>query len=251
MSYVLLSYSALNFPIHTLRLLRSLSLWLFNSHCTISQLTNTPWASIPLSFLSPTTHVFCEGPWPGSRRPFLWNYSLEGLTTHWWTRRRLGSRDIVYGLTDILGFLSTILHSFSQQNVSPSGITCLTKHTSTTFSCTVTSDNLQSELLRIGNHRSYITSLTFVNEVSSSQIMLTTSKVNSIRRKRDKLFESTLKVLREGIDKYEQSNMQEIGYLKSYEAQLEDGWRRFQLFQNELYELDEDDIAQEPEAFKT
>ena len=72
LSYVLLSYSALNFPIHTLRLLHSHSpappltlsgfcthsLWLLNSHCTISQLTNTSRASIPLSFLSPTTHVF-------------------------------------------------------------------------------------------------------------------------------------------------------------------------------------------------
>ena len=81
--------------------------------------------------------------------------------------------------------------------------------------------------------------------------MLTTSKVNNIRRKHDKLFESTLKILRGGIDKYEHSNMQEIGYLKSYQAQLEDGWRPFLLFQNELYELDEDDIAQELEAFET
>ena len=39
--------------------------------------------------------------------------------------------------------------------------------------------------------------------------------------------------------------------MKSYQAQLEGGWRRFQLFQNELYTLDEDDIAQELEAFKT
>ena len=28
---------------------------------------------------------------------------LKGPTTHWWTRRRLGSRDIIYGSTDILG----------------------------------------------------------------------------------------------------------------------------------------------------
>ena len=27
----------------------------------------------------------------------------KGPTTHWWTQRRLGSRDIVYGSTDILG----------------------------------------------------------------------------------------------------------------------------------------------------
>ena len=80
---------------HTLQLLHSLSL---TSQLTLYDfLTNTPWASIPLSSLSPTTHVYREGPWPGSRRPFLQNYSLEGPTTHWWTRRRLGSCDIVYG----------------------------------------------------------------------------------------------------------------------------------------------------------
>ena len=28
---------------------------------------------------------------------------LKGPTTHWWIRRRLGSHDIVYGSTDILG----------------------------------------------------------------------------------------------------------------------------------------------------
>jgi hypothetical protein len=61
-----------------------------------------------------------------------------------------------------------------------------------------------------------------------------------MRRKRYKLFESTLKVIREGIDKYEQCNMQEIGYLKSYQAQLEDGWKRFQFVQGELDDLDEE-----------
>ena len=43
--------------------------------------------------------------------------------------------------------------------------------------------------------------------------MLTKSKVNSIRRKRDKLFECTLTIVRERIDRYEQSGMQEIAYL--------------------------------------
>ena len=52
------------------------SLWLFNSHC-VRLLTDNPWTSIPLSFLSTTTHVFREHPWPGLRRPFLRNYSLE------------------------------------------------------------------------------------------------------------------------------------------------------------------------------
>ena len=83
---------------------------LLNSHCTTSQLTHTSWASIPLSFLSSTTYVSRESPWPGSRRAFLRNYSLEGPTPHSWIRRRLSSRDIVYGSTDVLGLLSTILH---------------------------------------------------------------------------------------------------------------------------------------------
>ena len=80
--------------------------------------------------------------------------------------------------------------------------------------------------------------------------MLTTSKVNSIRRKRDKLFEGTLTTVREGIDRYEQSNMQEIAYLRSYQSILQDGWNRFQSLQNELYEPEEDDFAQQREAFK-
>ena len=50
--------------------------------------------------------MFSKHPWPGSHRSFLRNYSIEGPTTHWWTRRRLGSRDIVYGSTDILGLFA-------------------------------------------------------------------------------------------------------------------------------------------------
>ena len=63
--------------------------------------TDIDCSSIPLSFLRPTTHVFHNRSWPGSRKPFLRNYSIEGPTTHWWARRRLGSRDIVYSLLDI------------------------------------------------------------------------------------------------------------------------------------------------------
>ena len=73
--------------------------------------------------------------------------------------------------------------------------------------------------------------------------MPTPAKINSIRKKHDKLFEGTLRAIREGIDKYEQSNMQEIAYLQSHQALLEDGWKRFQSFLNELYELEECDIA--------
>ena len=109
-SYILLSCSALNFPIHTLRLLYSHSLRLLHSLsltsqlklCTTSQLTPYLFSHPFVFFSRPITHVFRKHPWPGSRRPFLRNYSIEGPTTHWWTRRRLGSRDIVYGSTDIL-----------------------------------------------------------------------------------------------------------------------------------------------------
>ncbi|XP_050581758.1 uncharacterized protein LOC126918160 [Bombus affinis] len=80
--------------------------------------------------------------------------------------------------------------------------------------------------------------------------MPTPAKIISIRRKRDKLFEGTLRTIREGIDKYEQCNMQEIAYLQSHRALLEDGWKRFQSFQNELDDIEEDDIAQEHEASK-
>ena len=78
--------------------------------------------------------------------------------------------------------------------------------------------------------------------------MLTTSKVNG--RKRDKLFECTLTTVRDAIDRYEQSNMQEIVYLRPYQSILQDGWNRFQSIQNELYELEEADFAQQLEALK-
>ena len=70
--------------------------------------------------------------------------------------------------------------------------------------------------------------------------MLTTSKVNS--RKRDKLFKCTLTTVRDAIDRYEQSNMQEIVYLRPYQSILQNGWNRFQSIQNELYELEEADF---------
>ena len=87
-SYVLLSYSALNFPIHTLRLLHSHSpasaltlsdfstntVRLLNSHCTTSQLTLS---LASLCLFRPITHVFRKHPWTGSRRLFLRNYSVE------------------------------------------------------------------------------------------------------------------------------------------------------------------------------
>ena len=100
------------------------------------------------------------------------------------------------------------------------------------------------------SRRNWVINFEKVANRSTSRIMLTTSKVNSIRRKRDKLFEGTLTTVREGIDRYEQSNMQEIAYLRSYQSILQDGWNRFQSLQNELYEPEEDDFAQQREAFK-
>jgi Arc/MetJ-type ribon-helix-helix transcriptional regulator len=76
------------------------------------------------------------------------------------------------------------------------------------------------------------------------------AKFNNIRKRRDKTFEATLEVIREGIDKYEQSNLQENGYLRSYQEQLKDGWDRFKLTQTELDEFNEDDIAQETQALR-
>ena len=84
LSYVLFSYAAFHFPIHTLRLYtRSLSL--LNSHSAhllhpsspASQLT-LPLASLCL-FPSFGTRV-PKRPWPGSRRPFPRNYPLKKKT---------------------------------------------------------------------------------------------------------------------------------------------------------------------------
>ena len=117
LSYVLFSYVAFDFPIHTLRLLHSLAL--------AFQLTlRTPFASvltgfstnsafnISLSFpaLSRTCPENARG--QGHAGPFHETIHLKGPTTHWCTRRCRGSRDIVYGSADILGLLSTILHTY-------------------------------------------------------------------------------------------------------------------------------------------
>ena len=84
LSYVLFSYAAFNFPIHTLRLLHSLALThsihtsrLLHSFSPLSQLTQLtlPLASLCL-FSSYRTRVPYR-PWPGSRRPFPRNYPLK------------------------------------------------------------------------------------------------------------------------------------------------------------------------------
>ena len=66
-SYVLLSYSALNFPIHTFRLLHShspasaLTLSDFSSNTPYDFPTNSV-SSTPLSFFRSTMHVFRKHP---------------------------------------------------------------------------------------------------------------------------------------------------------------------------------------------
>ena len=61
LSYVLFSYSAFDFPIHTL--------WLLHLLALASQLT--------LSLASLCRARVPKLPWPGSRRPFPRNYPLE------------------------------------------------------------------------------------------------------------------------------------------------------------------------------
>ena len=78
-SHVLLLYSALDFPIHTLRLLHSLTL---ASQLTLSGFSSNTVFSIPLSFptLSRTCPENARG--QGHARPFHETIRLKGPTTH-------------------------------------------------------------------------------------------------------------------------------------------------------------------------
>ena len=81
LSYVLFSYAAFDFPIHTLWLLHSFAL---ASQFTLYRLLHpfSPASQLTLSlaslclFPSYRTRV-PKRPWPGSRRPFPRNYPLE------------------------------------------------------------------------------------------------------------------------------------------------------------------------------
>ena len=77
--------------------------------------------SISLSFpaLSRTCPENARG--QGHAGLFHETIHLKGPTTHWCTRPCCGSRDIVYGSADILGLLSTILHTwcYSAININP------------------------------------------------------------------------------------------------------------------------------------
>ena len=85
LSYVLFSYAAFHFPIHTLRLLHPLTLASQLTLCTpfASVLSGISTNSLPLAslclFPSFETRV-PKRPWPGSRRPFPRNYPLKKKT---------------------------------------------------------------------------------------------------------------------------------------------------------------------------
>ena len=109
LSHVLLLYSALDFPIHTLRLLHSLAL---ASQLTLSRFSTNTAFSIPLSFPALSRTCSENARDQGHAGLFHETIHLKGPTTHWSTRRCRGSRDIVYGSADILGLLSAILHKY-------------------------------------------------------------------------------------------------------------------------------------------
>ncbi|XP_050581751.1 uncharacterized protein LOC126918152 [Bombus affinis] len=75
--------------------------------------------------------------------------------------------------------------------------------------------------------------------------MPTPAKINNLRKRRDKLFEGTLTTIRDRIDRYEQSGMQDLAYLRSSQALLQTGWKRFLSLQDELDDIEDEDIVQE------
>jgi hypothetical protein len=90
--------------------------------------------------------------------------------------------------------------------------------------------------------------MTYISTTALS--MPATSKSNLIRKKRDKIFETTLRFLRESIDEYEQSTEPQTALLSAYQFHLQDGWERFKLFQCDLDDIDDEDRAREKEALK-
>ena len=95
--------------------------------------------------------------------------------------------------------------------------------------------------------------------------MPTLAKISNIRKRLDKLCEGTLTTVRGRIDRYEQSDMQDIAYLRSSQDGsptsgrvtyfrtghlLQDGWKRFLSLQGELDDIEEEDIVQERIASK-
>lgn len=89
------------------------------------------------------------------------------------------------------------------------------------------------------------------HEVASSRSMPTASKINSLRRKRNRHLDNILNVIKEGIYDYQQSNNHDVGLFKLYQPQLEEGWKRFVLVQEDLDDLDEEEYIQKCKALRT
>jgi hypothetical protein len=78
--------------------------------------------------------------------------------------------------------------------------------------------------------------------------MPTTSKISSLRRKRDSCL-SKIQLITENIDKYQQSSTHDVNILKTYNKRTEENWNRIRLAYEELNDLDEEENSNELEAF--
>ncbi|XP_060831539.1 mucin-2-like [Bombus pascuorum] len=80
--------------------------------------------------------------------------------------------------------------------------------------------------------------------------MSISAKANKVRRRRDKQFKAALKHLRESIEESDQPVASHIKSVSALQSQLEYAWQRFQSCQKELDDLDDEDLAQEKQAWK-
>ena len=80
--------------------------------------------------------------------------------------------------------------------------------------------------------------------------MPTIAKTNNVRKRRDKQFEVALKHLRESIEDSDQPTASHITSVSVLQSQLQYAWQRFQSCQQELDDLDDEDLAQEEQAWK-
>ena len=89
-----------------------------------------------------------------------------------------------------------------------------------------------------------------VSILTTSIIMPTIAKTNNVRKRRDKQFEVALKHLRESIEDSDQPTASHITSVSVLQSQLQYAWQRFQSCQQELDDLDDEDLAQEEQAWK-
>jgi uncharacterized coiled-coil DUF342 family protein len=75
------------------------------------------------------------------------------------------------------------------------------------------------------------------------------SKINSLRRKRDRHL-GKIQMITEGIDDYEQSGSHIVDALKTYKEGLVDEWGRLQLIYEELNDLDDEEDGNERATYK-